>query len=392
MRVILTLLAVTFTCSLMAQEKLEDLGFYLREYTDNLKTANNSVGSMSSEYRAPWIEGVDFRTETRDWELLQQEYQLRIKPTTPKIRKYQKQAYQDLLMELEMAKSQVQYIGLKKVYEDWLEKYFEHKEAILLESTIKHYDDLIKVLSISDQKGEIDALEIIKIKMRKEELQLKINNLQKELSSQDIESRLMTVEEIRGLTMTGAYVILNYPTMTADLFDLQKIENQYQLEKAEKNQFFDFAQVTYRGPHNEVWQERINMSLAFRLPQSKRTNFDMIELQIEKLVEQQKIEERKLEFENEQKLAYDNLQLAFDEYDERNKILSQLSKYDKILEDYTPRSKNEILDLISLKMDAVDEKIDLIRLEENIYEEYLDFLETRSIFMASPTINHLAKK
>lgn len=392
MRVILLiLLTITLTCSLAAQEKLEDLSFYIEEYMDNLNTSGLSNGTPSSDYRAPWIEGIDFRTETRDWELLQQEYQLRIKPSTPKIRKYQKLAYQDLLTELEMVKSQVQYSGLKKVYENWLSRYYEFKEAQILEGSIKHYDDRIKVLSISNQKGEVDALEILKVKMQKEELQLEIKNLTKDISNLNIENSIISIDDIRNKLIMESFDLQNYPDMASDLFDLQKIDHQYELEKAEKNQAFDFAQLTYRGPYEDIWQERVSMSIAFTLPQSKRTNFDMMELEIERMVEQQRMEEKKLEFQNEIKLATENLQVAFDEYDERKEILEQLTKYDKILEEYIPRSKEEVLDLINLKMDKVDEEIDLIRLEENIYEEYLDFLEAQSIFTTSPSLNHLAK-
>ncbi len=391
MRVFLILIIFTFPCHLMAQEKLQDLSFYLKQYNDNLKSSVNNVGDPSSEYRPPWLEGLDFRTETRDWELLRQQYQLRVKPSTPKIRKYQKLAYRDLLTELKMVKSQVQYSGLKKIYEDWLTQFFEHKEARILENSIKYYDDLVKVLSISDEKGEVDALEIIKVKIKKEELELKINNLKKDLSNPEIENSILTIDDIRNQMIIESFDFQNYTDKASDLFELQKIDNQYELEKAEKNRAFDFAQLTYRGPHEDIWQERVSLSLAFTLPFSARTNFDMMELEIERLVEQQQIKERQLEYENEIRLAAENLQEAFDEYDERMELLAQLSKYDKILEDYTPRSKSEVLDLISLKVDGIDEKIDLIRLEENIYEEYLDLLEAQAVFTTSPMVNHLAK-
>ena len=391
MRFYFTWLILIFACSISAQEKLEDLSFYIEQHSDKLAAGRNSSSGDLLDYKAPWIDRMEFRTETRDWELVQQEYQFRLRPNTPKVRKYQKQVYQDLLTELEATKAAVKTYGLKKVYENWLEKIFEDRRADLLVNSRSYYDDLVKVLSSTNQKGEIDALEIIEVKIEREELELKIKNLQKDLANPDIQNSLLSIEDIKGKILIDSDNPGLYPSIASDLFDLQKIENKYALEKAEKNKAFEFAQVTYRGPHDEIWQERISMSLAFRIPRGERTNFDMLELQIDKMMEQEQIAERKLDYQNSLGSATEDLQEAIDAYDEKKEMIAQLAKYGDILEKYNPSTKGEIVKLISLKMDAMDGQLDLLRLEENIYERYIDYLDARSIFSTQPTISHLTK-
>jgi len=391
MRFYFTWLILIFACSISAQEKLEDLSFYIEQHSDKLAAGRNSSSGDLLDYKAPWIDRMEFRTETRDWELVQQEYQFRLRPNTPKVRKYQKQVYQDLLTELEATKAAVKTYGLKKVYENWLERIFEDRRADLLVNSRSYYDDLVKVLSSTNQKGEIDALEIIEVKIEREELELKIKNLQKDLANPDIQNSLLSIEDIKGKILIDSDNPGLYPSIASDLFDLQKIENKYALEKAEKNKAFEFAQVTYRGPHDEIWQERISMSLAFRIPRGERTNFDMLELQIDKMMEQEQIAERKLDYQNSLGSATEDLQEAIDAYDEKKEMIAQLAKYGDILEKYNPSTKGEIIKLISLKMDAMDGQLDLLRLEENIYERYIDYLDARSIFSTQPTISHLTK-
>lgn len=391
MRFYFTWLILIFACSISAQEKLEDLSFYIEQHSDKLAAGRNSSSGDLLDYKAPWIDRMEFRTETRDWELVQQEYQFRLRPNTPKVRKYQKQVYQDLLTELEATKAAVKTYGLKKVYENWLERIFEDRRADLLVNSRSYYDDLVKVLSSTNQKGEIDALEIIEVKIEREELELKIKNLQKDLANPDIQNSLLSIEDIKGKILIDSDNPGLYPSIASDLFDLQKIENKYALEKAEKNKAFEFAQVTYRGPHDEIWQERISMSLAFRIPRGERTNFDMLELQIDKMMEQEQIAERKLDYQNSLGSATEDLQEAIDAYDEKKEMIAQLAKYGDILEKYNPSTKGEIVKLISLKMDAMDGQLDLLRLEENIYERYIDYLDARSIFSTQPTISHLTK-
>ena len=391
MRFYFTWLILIFACSISAQEKLEDLSFYIEQHSDKLAAGRNSSSGDLLDYKAPWIDRMEFRTETRDWELVQQEYQFRLRPNTPKVRKYQKQVYQDLLTELEATKAAVKTYGLRKVYENWLERIFEDRRADLLVNSRSYYDDLVKVLSSTNQKGEIDALEIIEVKIEREELELKIKNLQKDLANPDIQNSLLSIEDIKGKILIDSDNPGLYPSIASDLFDLQKIENKYALEKAEKNKAFEFAQVTYRGPHDEIWQERISMSLAFRIPRGERTNFDMLELQIDKMMEQEQIAERKLDYQNSLGSATEDLQEAIDAYDEKKEMIAQLAKYGDILEKYNPSTKGEIIKLISLKMDAMDGQLDLLRLEENIYERYIDYLDARSIFSTQPTISHLTK-
>ena len=78
-----------------------------------------------------------------------------------------------------------------------------------------------------------------------------------------------------------------------------------------------------------------------------------------------------------------------DDLETEQAILSQWKKYDLLLENYTPNSKKEIVDLLELKIDDLRSTERMLELTESVYKRYIDYLSYAGLLIEKPFKNYL---
>lgn len=181
------------------------------------------------------------------------------------------------------------------------------------------------------------------------------------------------------------------PTQTYEehKFELNRIENQYQLEKAEKDKLFDFAQIRYNSDPEDIWQEKINLGFAFRFPHSSKSSLDLIELQLEKMIEEEKFERQKREIEESIQENYTNFLEQFENYNSAQKLISTLKKYEELTKSIQPSSKREIVDILELNIESIEEEIDVISVKKDLYDSYIELAKAMGYLQITSEDLHL---
>ena len=96
---------------------------------------NNKVASLTDDFETSWLEELEFRTETRVFDFDQQQYTLRFKPTTKKLRNAQTNLSNLLEEEFLLKKADFGKELIVDAYEDWL-------ELVMLQKKITIHNDL----------------------------------------------------------------------------------------------------------------------------------------------------------------------------------------------------------------------------------------------------------
>lgn len=331
-------------------------------------------------FKSPLIDEAELRTETDEFDLARQEYTLRLSPNSKNIRKYQDKIYQNLRQEYLYELRQTQEDQLEDLYYQYLDYYFDSQELNLRKQILPFYGDMITILSKEDKDGEVSMTDLINASKTKDKLELRIERDQNKLDVQKAlnstqSMNIVSVEKIG--TFLASFIAIQSPTMIEDhRFELNKIENKYQLEKAERDKRFDFAQLRYSGDPDDVWQEKVSLGFSFRFPHSSGSELDMVELQLERLIEEEKFERRQKEIAEDIDASYLNFNEQFENYLAAEKVVEKLKKYEELTKSIKPQSKGEIVDILELNIDSIEEQLDLINAKKDLYESYIELAKT----------------
>jgi len=272
--------------------------------------------------------------------------------------------------------------------------YFDLEKLNLRKQILPIYEDIITVLSKEDLDGDLSVTDLIEASKKRDKLALSI-----EFQEQKIDQNLLfagdqsqTLIDVEGMEKKLAEMQLNLVALESPVekFELNKIEHQYQLEKAEKDQRLDFAQVKYSGDPGDPWQEQVSIGLGFRFPHSSKNSLDMIELKLEKMIEEEKFKRRKLEFEKDNAERYASFAEQLANYKSSLNLVEKLKKYDELTQNLRPTSKREIVNILSLNIDAIEEELNLLDVKEDLYDSYIDVLKVMGLFIRTPRVDYLS--
>ena len=169
------------------------------------------------------------------------------------------------------------------------------------------------------------------------------------------------------------------------IFEMEKINAEIELEKAEERRIFDYIQLRYNGPHSDLLKEKIALGIGIEFPHSSDQKLRLEELRVEQLI---------LEQEMSQQQKLDSLEMA-ENFKELKYLLDQWLYQEKLIrkinDDVSIFNQSQ-LDIASNppelilyhKKQLVDIQIDHLELENDIYDKYLDILE-KTLILSEPT-------
>ena len=376
--IVFMLLLLLSPKELHAQDTLTAQLFFSRA----LGTVSSTTPMPKSVVKFPLIEEYDLRTETRDFDLEKQEYTFRVHPTSTRMRRAQADMLQHLNSRPDFA-AQKDYCERKlDANRDWLDLYYWQTNQALLTELAVIYQDRQTLFTSEINTLQVSSKDLIDQRIQTSNLALakfeSDNEVSYLLDKYDFNptgfsfNNFLPVDQI-ALRLNGVPVA-NVKPPPKTVYDLAMIEKELALEEAEKGQLFDFAQIRYRGPHADDWQERFSIGAAMSLSNSGNRKLKMEELKLERhRLENEVIQEAQgivaevsdIELKLQKQVAY------YEFYAQT--IFEEAAYLDQLAENLLRSATLNPLRILDIKERQIRNQMEQLQLARDIYERYLDW-------------------
>ncbi len=361
----------------------------VRDYTDHRRV------------RLPWIQQYQYRTETDEFDPERQEHALRISPSSPGLHRAQRNLAEHYRRKRSVVETDYRNSRIEDAYVAWKDLYIREQQLTSYTRLQDVLSDRLIIRQRQTQQSDADFREVLdmreklnNVRVRRYELKLATRRLREQFGLDTTATvapdEMLSVEEIMVQMIDNAATPLN-PSSDEYQYERELIERETALEKAEKRQFLDFVQVRYNGPHDEVLRERVQLRLGFVLPTSGNRNLKLEELRLEQeeLAREQQVRNRELEQRTteQQQRVRDRIRVYRKFVQIKEEELREL----RALAQAIAQRRGSDPDLL-LKINEDTEQIRLEKLErqEEIYDDYLEYLMLSGQLFAEPLKNHWA--
>lgn len=369
-------LIISITSQSFAQIEIDDAVAQLYKYEIN-----------SNKFSLPIIEELNVRTETRDWMLNRQQYNLRVSPYSLGERRASQRLHDHWAKELDLLKlSQIEEV-VSRVHQDWIDIQMNYIEISHYENKIEYLNDIEIVLTKESSENVELLTQLLEVRNKIVRTNQNISEKQRNIESlsTQIKSLLAVNDEISiqaqnldvYIDAARIVVINNEESINSysDLFELEAIDRELELEKAEAAKVLDFVQMQYSGPHDDDLEERISLGVSLNIPYKSNQNLSIAKLKIEKEVELMKQEISKKESINKLSRIKEKINFKITQYDESSRVIADAHKRNDILiESLKKESTINPKIILQNEIAKVADQIELSKIKAQIIEYYLEYL------------------
>ncbi len=371
------------------------------DFEEYLRLGLRSVDSLLSQrallstFKPSWIEKIDVRTETDEFDVDRQQYLVRFSPSTPGIRKAQMRLAALYGEKASLDRDQFRRDFIRDCYEDWLRIHRLSNQLKLRKNLLVILLDEQTVLQKLATQPDSRPKDLIEILEDISQLQIRIHRDEGRLKGllppgkQADFSGLISPETIAEKLLTTPQDQLPDWQKEA-LLRQQLTEAEIDLEKAEQKRYLDFLQLQYRGPHTDVWEEKLSVSLAFVLPFSPSRKLKIQELEIEQDLQKQEEHIDHFRFEDRVNRKRLELQQLFAEKDFVEDFFTTSSQQANTLASrYSKNESANPLLLLYQKRSEIENQLKLEEIEAEIYRSYFELQELTGALYQQPLRNLL---
>ncbi len=380
-------LAICYTGLGQSVISLDD--FFKNSITPYLET---DIGTNIS-FKPSWMDQIDFRTQTDEFDPDRQQYQFRFMPSSAGVRKAQKKLFQ--LSEEQALEEQSTFYWnyIEDAYESVLNLYELTQKLAIKEELLSVLLDKEQVYTKLIQAGQNLPKEWISTQQAIAQIRVDILQHQEWLqilstNDQEIDwSTMITANSIIELVeqMDPAENFVFEQKERA--LDVQLLDSEIALKKAEGRKIFDFFQIEYRGPTDNTFEEKISLTAAFQFPFSNKRKLQVASLAIEKETAQKKAIARQEWNEHRVEKIKQRLLLLTKELALTKEIGNQQNQRTSAL---IQGATDTPLLALEQKEKALEQQLDLLKIELRIYDAYLDYLELTERLYQLPLQNFLS--
>ncbi len=340
-----------------------------------------SIGTAAKVGKFPRVGKMQVRTETSDFDFEKQQYTFRIAPTPAKKRKAQIALYQHLRAAPNEEQAEAYSQEILTAHTDWLSLYLIAEELEIvarLDSVLgdeqRIYDKLAGTYDFDFQKL---------VQLQKDKSETRLSKIELELERQRIAEKngletsnfvfdnFMKLDAIPQLIHSATPIA----TSTGLSYEQELLAKEIALEKTKNREYFDFAEIEYGGPHDDLVRERISVGLAFKLP-----NMGNQKLKIQKLQVKQAEQQRKAAYVSQEKQAnvaelIQSLQAALELYQQTQAVFAEeRTNLQSISEQVVKQEGFDPLLLLSIEERHLKNELELLKQKEDILSDYLKYL------------------
>lgn len=371
--------------TIFGQELLTSVDFF-----EMGQTIEPTASGRSASVTMPWFEEYELRTETRDFDLEEQEYTFRLSPSTGSKRRAQAALYQHQEDRPDFDAQERSCDLLSDRYADWVELYFLAQQKEVLDELAMILKDRQTVLNRLASSLDFDWPALINL--REAETELFLRQAAKRTTEAQLKQAYglagvvlsfqdMTPVENLPAKLTGGTTFALDPELA---YDMELAARELALEQAEQKQYLNFAQLRYRGPHSDLVRERLSVGVGLQLPNSGNQKIKIRELELEQEAIQREAQienaDQQFAFETRKQawlLDYDYYQTLVRTYAEEKQEMERIGEQMRRKEGFNP------LPLLAIKERAVRNRLQQLRLAEALFERYLDLQELTGALCAA---------
>ncbi len=330
------------------------------------------------KYIPGWFEEVEIRSETDEFMLNRQRYTLRGDPKMPHVRKAERRVQNAQRAGLKSIGEEARSDGRADALSLLFELATDVREAKLIDTLFHVQSRLVDVTRLRVVEPGYDVEKVLDAEDELADISLRLKqlaSLEKSINPPVQPSALLNFEDIRfrlvALSDEG-------PSATPDqAATIEQIDAEMALERAENLAFLKFLQVEHRSSPDpddltrELWS--VGGSIAF--PRRERHIRQLDELKIKRIEEEFETELKRREREREFKDAVLDLKLTFETYDElKAQLTERKARRERLGQTYLLSSNSRPEALLRLSRRNLNDRLDLLQLEEDIREGYAALL------------------
>ena len=387
---LLLLLALAYPLLLPAQDTL-DPGAWLQQRRQALGL--DRPAGPERTFRASWIDEIELRTETEDFDLAKEEYLFRFSPSTFRIRRAQSRLVELAREEGRLSRSEFAARATRYLLEELFAIRRLQAELPLQRRLQAVYGDERTLISGLLEEGEYDLQDLLQIEAQLQKIELDLHDQEFALQLWAEDGALPQTESLIAIR-TIAGQLGTAPLPTGDYRDEElkraRLQTEVELEKAERNRILDFLQVRYNGPHSDLLAERLNVGLGIQLPFSGSSKLKLEELRVEQLQHEQELQQDR---------TLDSLRLRERLRDLRlltgrwQQLSGQIEAQTRQWESLRSRGLDVAFDspeLLLFQEEALLKKrLALLELEDEIYRAYLALLDQTGLLITENPVRDL---
>lgn len=362
---------------------------------------SHSDPTSISPFKSAYIKEAEFRTETKDFDLGDQSYRIRISPSTKAIRSAEENLYEAYTQEPRDEGESIFYSRIESAYEFWIDQFVSNQQSSLYEDWKAVLEDKKKVteklllvdnFDLSDYFEVDNELKELRIKMMSASQQAELYQNPFTASQVTYEfDDIISVKDIKSfVTSFNPASIENTLKEEEYLYDQIMLEKELDLEIAESKQILKFAEISYNGPHNDPFREKVSLGVGLRLPWDGDSRLKIHELQY-------KLDN--INFDKSTQIR----ELFVAASEAKYRLLHQISVHEELIklrEEQMTQSEEFIktianaegfnpLHALEIKEQSIKSQLEIIDSLSEIYTSYISFLKRSELLYHSPFRNYL---
>ena len=355
----------------------------------------------------PFVEEIGARTETDRFELRRQEYLARVNVNGLNEMRRQRQVQQADLRAEESQSRLLLHEALLERYEAVAGYVHWQRTAALQEQLAAVYADQVLVLQkMAAANAAADVADLIKAEFDRDELALKIaeSETQREKLRQMIRwflpvipadwqldtSGFIRPDQIERTAATLPLSNLQHPEALEKQTEIGQIDARYALRKAQAQQVLDFFQLRYHNRPDEGFNRAFSVGFGLTLPYRGSDRVKLAELQIEKNAVSLSLQR----FESETSARIEAARQQIGALNRRHGIARQQwadSQARFTLEQGNTAQPEGPWPLLKARELQLKRQLNLLDIERELLEQYLNVLDWSGALSAMPVVNYLSR-
>lgn len=353
------------------------------------------------EVNFPWINQYEFRTETRDFDMDEQEYTFRLSPSTAKIRRAQRSLYRELRNAPDFEEQEIYCDLVLSLHLDWLSLSILNEKRRVMDDLAAVLQDRQTIYAKMAGSYELDPEKLLKLQTELSDLEIELKEIQLEwdylLNKYEIQDQEIIFDDLIAMeavseALTASLLSSNQAEMVDPEAEYkeQLLVREMELESSENKRLVDFVQLKYNGPHSDALQERLSVGLGFQLSNSGSNKLKMQELQIEReeLLRKsgRKMQEKQQYLQQIRNKLLSDLQAFFHLQEIMKEEKARLQELgDKIAQ----KEGSSPLFLLEMEGRRLSMEIKSLRQKEELLSDYLKYLRRSDAMCRSDFVNYL---
>ena len=385
-----------------------DLNRFLKgfEKDESVFFQNQKVNHLANvSYNLPFIEKLELRTETNDFNFRKQEYLIRVSPNSLKSMRTQKQYQETVQYMTKMELEATQNEALRMRYDLIVDYVFQKKILAVKYKQQALLKDKITLLKRSISLPDFDILELIEAEDDQQENQRDIMDLENaiitlvnsiHISKSPIQADSFKVLDIKDLKKI---LIEHQPNKTVN-HPLLKVQSakaynrilEYEWEAAKSKISLAYFQTKYAYDDAPVdgFRKSVSVGFGFDIPFKSAGRLDLNELQIGILESESQYRNFKTQLIDQKQSSLNRLNNLI----QKHALVSDQLKEGQaefVLKEYQKIAETPPKAIVKLRENTLRTTLLVQELEYKIMQSFIEYLDYSGLLIQRPLKNYLSE-